>query len=85
MNIIYRRVLNINIFSFIKDCYIKMSPPMLITLGIGLVINQFTSYSLKTFLIKGTFIVIFYILLLWKLSLNKYENHYLKFLRVMYV
>ena len=78
MNIIYRRVLNINIFSFIKDCYIKMSPPMLITLGIGLVINQFTSYSLKTFLIKGTFIVIFYILLLWKLSLNKYEKSLFK-------
>lgn len=55
-----------------------MSPPMLITLGIGLVINQFTSYSLKTFLIKGTFIVIFYILLLWKLSLNKYEKSLFK-------
>lgn len=78
MNIIYHRVLNINVFSFIKDCYIKMAPPMLITLATGLIINRFTGYSLYTLLIKGTFIVILYIILLWKMSLNQYEKSFFK-------
>ena len=78
MNIIYYKVLHINIFSFIKDCYVKMAPPMLITLAIGIIINQFTIYSLPTFLIKGTFIVVLYIILLWKISLNHYEKSFFK-------
>lgn len=78
MNIIYYKVLHINVFSFIKDCYIKMAPPMLITLIIGTIINQFTSYSLLNFLIKGTFIVLLYIILLWKISLNDYEKSLFK-------
>lgn len=78
MNIIYYRVLHINVFSFIRDCYVNMAPPMLITLIIGIIINQFTEYSLWTLLIKGTFIVIFYIILLWKMSLNHYEKSFFK-------
>ncbi|NLL73153.1 MAG: oligosaccharide flippase family protein [Clostridiales bacterium] len=78
MNIIYYKVLHINVFSFIKDSYIKMAPPMLITLAIGLIINQFTSHSLWAFLIKGTFIVILYIVLLWNMSLNNYEKTFFK-------
>lgn len=78
MNIIYYKVLHINIFSFIKDCYIKMAPPILITLIVGLVINQFTIYSLRTFIIKGTFIVVLYIILLWNMSLNHYEKSFIK-------
>ncbi len=78
MNIIYYKVLHINVFAFFKECYINMAPPMLITLVIGFVINQFTSYSLLTFLIKGTFIVVFYIILLWKMSLNHYEKSLFK-------
>ncbi|NLK27112.1 MAG: oligosaccharide flippase family protein [Clostridiales bacterium] len=78
MNVIYYKVLQINIFSFIKDCYINMAPPMLITLVVGFIINQFTIYSLPTFLIKGTFIVILYIILLWNMSLNHYEKSFFK-------
>lgn len=78
MNIIYYKVLHINVFSFFKDCYIKMAPPMLITLIVGVIINQFAVYSLWTFLIKGTFIVVLYIILLWKMSLNHYEKSLFK-------
>lgn len=78
MNIIYYKVLHINVFSFIKACYINMAPPMLITLVIGILINQFAIYSLWTLLIKGTFIVVLYIILLWKMSLNHYEKSLIK-------
>lgn len=78
MNIIYYKVLHINIFSFIKDCYLKMAPPLLITFVIGLIINQFFTYSLRTLIIKGTFIVLLYIILLWNLSLNDYEKSFFK-------
>lgn len=78
MNIIYYKVLHINIFSFIKACYIDMAPPMLITLIVGIIINHFTAYSLWIFLIKGTFIVVLYIILLWKMSLNHYEKSLIK-------
>lgn len=78
MNIVYYKVLHINVFSFFKECYIKLAPPMLITLAIGAIINQFTNYSLLTFLIKGTFIVVLYIILLWNMSLNHYEKSFFK-------
>lgn len=78
MNIIYYKVLHINIFSFIKDCYLKMAPPILITLISGIIINQFTTYSLWTLLAKGTFIVVLYIILLWNISLNDYEKSFIK-------
>jgi len=78
MNIIYYKVLRINVFSFFKDCYLKMAPPMLITLILGLIMNQFIINSLWTFLLKGTFIVVLYIILLWNMSLNQYEKSLIK-------
>ncbi len=76
MNIVYYKVLHINILSFIKNCYIKMSPPILITFIVGMIINRFTVYNLPAFLIKGTFIVVLYIILLWNISLNHYEKSF---------
>ncbi|NLL00474.1 MAG: oligosaccharide flippase family protein [Clostridiales bacterium] len=78
MNIIYYKVLHINVFTFMRECYMNMAPPMLITLIIGMVINQFTSYSLWMLLIKGTFIVVLYIILLWNMSLNQFEKSFFK-------
>lgn len=78
MNVIYYKVLHINVFSFFKDCYVKMSPPMLITLIVGSLLNQFTNYSLWGFLIKGALIVILFAILLWNMSLNQYEKSFIK-------
>ena len=81
MNIIYYKVLHINVFSFIKEAYIKMAPPMIITYVFGILINRFTVYSLRAFIIKGTLIVLLYIILLWNISLNNYEKSLFKRVR----
>ena len=81
MNIIYYKVLHINVFSFIKEAYIKMAPPMIITYVFGILINRLTVYSLRAFIIKGTLIVLLYIILLWNISLNNYEKSLFKRVR----
>lgn len=79
MNVIYYKVLQINVFQFFKNCYADMAPPMLLTLLAGIFMNHlFPYYSITGFVMKGTFIVILYIILMWKLSLNHYEKSFIK-------
>lgn len=45
LNIIYKKVLNVNVGLFARQCYLRMSIPMVLAIGIGLLSNYFIPFS----------------------------------------
>lgn len=79
MNVIYHKSLKINIFIFFKECYIRLLLPLLSTLVIGLGTNFiFSGVSWFNLILKGSIIVVTYILLMWIKGFNQYEKDLVK-------
>lgn len=81
MNYIYHTKLHINMLSFYKECYLKMAPPIILTIFIGLAMNffVFNRYSSgvlgwASFFTEAVLIVLIYSLLMWVISFNEYEK-----------
>ena len=75
LNYIYKSKININIQRFFKECHLKVMPPLLIVMIIGLLLDKFyPTTGLVPFLIKGIIIVIIYLLLICKFTMNKHEK-----------
>jgi O-antigen/teichoic acid export membrane protein len=75
MNIVYYRVLKINIFRFFKECHIKMLIPLLLTCLLGFLMqNQFPVESLLVFMGKAGLLALIYFVLMWFISFNTYEK-----------
>lgn len=75
MNIIYQKVLKLNIIRFFKECHLKMIIPMIIAGIIGFVIQYyFVTLSLISFMGKVLLWVLIYISIMWFFALNKYEK-----------
>jgi len=71
-HIIYRKKLNLDIVGFIKNCYFKMLPVVLITIILAQIINRLMpDESWLLFAIKGFIIVIVYAILLVLFVLDK--------------
>lgn len=74
-NIVYYKVLKIDIFLFIKRCYIGMMPPLLIAICLGLFINQFIAEAGWTSLIgEAILITIVYLILTFIVGLTSDER-----------
>lgn len=74
-NIIYYKVLKIDIIAFIKKCYIGMSPIIIITVIVGRFIDKFFYNDSWIYLIvEGLIIVIIYLILVFCISLSKEEK-----------
>lgn len=79
MNVLYYRVLKINIFKFFKECHMKMAIPLLLSLSIGYAIHFILPYlSWKVLFIKGCLIAIAYMIIMWFMCFNLYEKDLLK-------
>ncbi len=75
MNIITKKVLRFNVKKFIKDCYLRMSVPMLLTLVVGVGINYLIQDSgWLIFAVKVIIIVVTYLIFTFIFGINKGER-----------
>jgi O-antigen/teichoic acid export membrane protein len=75
MNIVYYKVLKINIFRFFKECHVKMFIPLALTCAIGFLMQyQFPVESLLFFMGKAGLLAVIYCVLMWFISFNTYEK-----------
>ncbi len=75
MNIVYYKVMKINVFRFFKECFIKLSLPLGVSLLIGFMVNYYISAS--SFLVFFSKVMVIggsYFMLMWFLGLNKSEK-----------
>jgi O-antigen/teichoic acid export membrane protein len=75
MNIVYWKVAKIDIPRFFRECYMKMLPPLGLSLVTGFLIQVYIpAHNLLTFIPKAALLGIIYILLMWSIGLNKEEK-----------
>lgn len=75
MNIVYYKVMKINVFHFFNECFIKLSLPLVLSLLIGFVVDYFIpASSFLIFFPKAMVIGVSYFVLMWFLGLNKSEK-----------
>lgn len=75
LNIIYKKVLNVNIGAFIKQCYLRMSIPIILSIAIGLVMNYYLPFTgWIQFILVGCCTVGIYALGVLLFGLNKNER-----------
>lgn len=76
MNVVYKKVLGINIYRFFKECHLKMLLPLILTAILGLLVQKVSpSANLLIYLFKACGIGLIYIVLMWLLSLNNFEKN----------
>ncbi|SMB88723.1 Membrane protein involved in the export of O-antigen and teichoic acid [Desulfonispora thiosulfatigenes DSM 11270] len=75
MNLVYSRVLRINLAVFFRECHLKLFMPIVLTILIGFLVQlYFPLGGWVGFLIKVTIVSISYSILIWKLGLNNFEK-----------
>ncbi len=75
LHIIYHKVLPLNIISFIKDCYLRMSVPIIIAIIAGFVMNYFIpDGGWLFFLLKAGIIAVLYLICSLTIGYTKEER-----------
>lgn len=75
MNIVYWKVLKIDIPRFFRECYVKMLLPLGLSFFAGFLIQVYIpAHNLLTFIPKALLLGIVYVLLMWLMGLNKNEK-----------
>ncbi len=73
--IIYHKVLPVNIGQFIKQCYARMSVPVLLTVGVGLLVNRYIpGEGWVSLIIKGGLVIAVYGVLTFIIAFNRAEK-----------
>jgi O-antigen/teichoic acid export membrane protein len=76
MNIVYYKILKIDIFRFFRECHINMCIPLLLTSGVGFLMQFVLPVeNLLYFMFKVCIMGIIYLLLMWTLALNEFEKN----------
>jgi O-antigen/teichoic acid export membrane protein len=79
INIVYYKILKLNIPRFFRECHLKMIAPISLSLLAGFAINAYIpAHNLLTFIPKAIFLGIIYIILMWFLGLNIYEKEMIR-------
>lgn len=74
--IIYQKVMKFNMLRFIKECYVKMSVPLIITIIWGVILNNILiDGGILSLIIKGISVSAVYLIILWFVSMNKDEKN----------
>lgn len=72
---LYKKKLELDIISFCKKCYLKMSIPMLITLGIGFIMQKvITENSWIILAVKIVLLIAVYLVFMWIIAYNEEEK-----------
>ncbi len=75
LNVIYHKVMKFDIPSFIKNCYIRMAPPIVLTIAFGFFINYLIADSgWLLFLVKAVVLCAIYLILVLLIGLNNNEK-----------
>lgn len=75
MNLVYHKVLRINIFRFFKECHLKMAFPIIMAFIVGYLLQYLMPVQrLPLFLVKACIFGIVYLILMWFTALNQYEK-----------
>ena len=75
MNVIYYKVLKINVFTFFMECHIKMCLAFFVPLILGICLHLFVSMNgWLTLLAKVLIITFIYFFSMWFFAWNKYEK-----------
>lgn len=75
INVVYYKVLKINVFEFYKKCYLTIIPPIGITVGVSYLLSKaITDVSVIAILIKGVAAVAVFFLLVWIFHVKKQEK-----------
>jgi O-antigen/teichoic acid export membrane protein len=78
MNIVYYKIMNLNVLFFFKESFLKMAPALIISLILGFLINYyFPATNFLIFFLKAIAIGFLYVLSMWILGLNKFEKELL--------
>lgn len=75
MNIVYAKVLKLNITDFFKKCHLRMIPTMVLSGVISLILQRFIIISgWIGLIIQGFLFLGIYYTLMWLISMNQYEK-----------
>lgn len=75
INIVYYKVLKINVFEFYKKCYLTIVPPIVISIATSFALSKLvTSVSVLTILIKGSASVAVFFICVWLMHVKKNER-----------
>ncbi len=75
LNIVYHKILEVNVFRFFKECHFKMAIPLILTCISGFAIQYyFPEYRLSIFLIKAAILGCLYLFLMWFMAFNEFEK-----------
>lgn len=75
LNILYERVLDVSIGEFVRKCYIKMSPSVLLTIAVGFIVQRMIGFGGWIKLgITGAIVVFIYVGLLFTIGFEKSEK-----------
>lgn len=75
MNVVYYKVLGINVFAFFKRCHLKLFPGFMVIVILSLLISWIPISGWIGFFVKGVSIVVIYALTTWFIILNKQEKN----------
>ena len=75
MDVIFYRDLNIDVFAFFRETFVKMSIPLSLTLFIGFSCNYIIPlHSWMGFMVKGCVFVLGYCVVIYTMSMNSSEK-----------
>lgn len=75
INVMYYKVLKLDVIYFFKECQLKLFPTLLITMLFGFLIDYLVKAdNFILFFMKVIFIVIFYLISIWFVGLNIFEK-----------
>ncbi len=75
MNVVYSKILNINLAVFFRECHLKLSMPIVLTILIGYSLQiYFPIAGWFGFLVKVLTITLIYLVLMWKIGMNSTEK-----------
>jgi O-antigen/teichoic acid export membrane protein len=79
MNIVYYKVMKLNIFFFLKESFLKMAPALLLSLLSGFLINHYVpAANFFIFFIKVSTLTLIYLWFMWIIGLNNFEKDLFK-------
>jgi O-antigen/teichoic acid export membrane protein len=75
MNIIYAKVLKLDVFRFFRECHVKLAPGLLFVLGLGFIVQYlFPADTLLGFVFKGMGLVLAYAIFMWVFTVDAFEK-----------
>lgn len=76
MNIVYLRVLKLDVFRFFQQCHLKLLAPIILALLAGFAIQYFfQADNMLLFLPKVLLLALVYGLLMWLMGMNRFEKN----------